>query len=222
MLVNSQSNGSVQTRDRRAGGENGNRQSVVSVRQGGLSILVDHSARRVRNGILFAPARSIDAATVNEMARSGRSIIVCCVGAERVEELRLEPMSGAVHSAHRTRFLVSVEAAACESTGISAEDRAQTLRVLGDPVSSYTDLVTPGHIMPCLPSSERDEILLHRALQISEQQTGVAAVAWCDIVDERGNVASLDYCLATGRRLGIAPHDATKPFNMAEFQERKR
>jgi 3,4-dihydroxy 2-butanone 4-phosphate synthase/GTP cyclohydrolase II len=183
-----------------------------------LGILIDEYApAHGRRGILFAPARAIHADTVNQMARLGRSVIACCVSADRAHDLGLETMRGGIERSGNPRFLVSVEAAACDGTGISAADRAQTLRDLGDPSAAAADLVTPGHIMPCLPPSDRDQILLHRALEMAETQSGVAAVAWCDIVNERGNVGSLDYCEELGDRFGLRVRHASTSIRPALF-----
>lgn len=199
----------------------GVRQATVGAVRRQLSILVDEYAPAdSRRGILFAPARAIHADTVNEMARLGRSIIACCVSLDRARDLGLETMRGSIERGSKPRFLVSVEAAACDGTGISAADRAQTLQVMGDPSATAADLVTPGHIMPCLPPSERNEILLHRALEMAEQQSGIPAVAWCDIVNEHGNIGSLDYCIELAEHLDLRIRYASPPIRPAMFSPR--
>lgn len=152
----------------------------------------------------MAPAHGIDAATVNEMARSGRGLIACCVDVARASHLGLETMGSIVRGIGAPRFLASVEAASCTDTGISAADRADTLRVLGDPAASAADLVSPGHIMPCLaPSDEAGVSLIAAALEHVTQRTGVAAVAWCDILDDSGEIAWIDHCIELAHRLDL-------------------
>jgi len=164
-------------------------------------------------GIIFAPALDIGAETVNEMARSGRGLIACCVGMRRAFELGLQSMRGGQRRPGMPHYLVSVEAASCTGTGISAADRALTLRVLADPASTAADLCAPGHIMPCLaPDDRQGGSILSITLEQAALRTGMPAVAWCDILDERGALASADYCRQLARRLGCpvlhAPHAA--------------
>lgn len=175
-----------------------------------IAIMVDRDARSGRGrGIFFAPALDIGADTVNEMARSGRGLIACCIGTRRAFDLGLEPMRGATQRPGKPHYLVSVEAAACPDTGISAADRAMTLRVLGDPASGPGDLCTPGHIMPCLPPDGADRgSIVALAFEHVSLHSGMPALAWCDILDERGEVASAKYCMELGKRLGCALFDA--------------
>lgn len=161
-------------------------------------------------GIFFAPARGISAETVNEMVRSGRGLVACCLNPDRAFHLGLQTMQGGVCRPGRPQFLASVEAASCRDTGISAADRAETLRVLGDPAARSADLCTPGHIMPCLlPDEISSASALVVALELASLLTSVAAVAWCDILDGVGNVASAEYCLALAARLGCPALDAS-------------
>lgn len=182
-----------------------------------LSLLIDRSAPRGgRNGILIAPARGIGAGTVNEMARSGRGVIACCLDVERASRLALETMRSGVQRVGAPRFLASVEAASCADTGISAADRAETLRVLGDPAASASDLVSPGHIMPCLPPDGQAGVsLVSAALDHVARRTGIAAVAWCDILEDSGEIASIDHCVALAHQLDIEILYAERPGRVA-------
>ncbi len=150
------------------------------------------------HGIMFAPAHGIDADTVNVMARHGRGLVACCVDPHRAWELGLSVMARTNWRRDRPRFLVSVEATACEGTGISAADRALTLRVLGDPATTSADLRAPGHIIPCV-ASYSDAPLSAAALDM----VGTDAIAWCSILNDDGELASISDCIELACRIGV-------------------
>jgi 3,4-dihydroxy 2-butanone 4-phosphate synthase/GTP cyclohydrolase II len=85
---------------------------------------------------------------VNFMAIHGRGLICAPLSAERAEELDLPQMTRRNHEGMKTAFTVSVDAAKGITTGISAADRALTIRLLADPKAHADDLVKPGHIFP--------------------------------------------------------------------------
>lgn len=176
-----------------------------------LCILVHPGSPSERSrGIFFAPARGIAPGTVNEMARSGRGLIACGVDPERAFHLGLQRMPGRIRRPGMPKYLASVEAASCFDTGISAADRAETLRVLGNPAARAADLCSPGHVMPCLVSDDPgSESLLALALELASLLTSVAAVAWCDILDVAGEVASAERCAELGALLGCPVIDAS-------------
>lgn len=112
-----------------------------------MIILVD-SEDRENEGDLVAAAEFADAKTVNFMAVNGRGLICVPLGEDRIRELDLRPMVRDNTDKRKTAFTVSVDAASGISTGISAQDRALTVKVLLDPTSRPEDLVRPGHIFP--------------------------------------------------------------------------
>lgn len=169
-----------------------------------VTVLVDRArGRGPGRGIMLASARGVTAETVNLMARYGRGLISACVTAERAMDLALRPMPEAVSRPGMPRFLVSVEAAACTETGISAAERALTLRVLADPSSTPADIHMPGHIMPCLPPPGSPSSLVATALNYATSHSGSPVAAWCDILDDTGELGSADYCLDLAGRLGM-------------------
>ena len=85
---------------------------------------------------------------INFMARFGRGLICVAMTSERCDELDLPLMVEKNTSAHETAFTVSVEATKNTTTGISAHDRAETVRVLSDPTAGPEDLRRPGHMFP--------------------------------------------------------------------------
>lgn len=97
-------------------------------------------------------------------------------------------------------FLRSVEAATCTGTGISAEDRAQTLRAAGDRQATLTSLKSPGHVFPAMTGGGGMADLAQRALAAL---TGEEVAAWCDILDDAGEVADAAWCRALAETLGL-------------------
>ncbi|MCB0352741.1 MAG: 3,4-dihydroxy-2-butanone-4-phosphate synthase [Bdellovibrionales bacterium] len=118
----------------------------------GIAALVDLTATPQR-GILLARAENIDPSTVNSMVTLGKGNIFAAVSAQRARELLLEDMA-ALSTRHPSpphslaQASISVEAREGVTTGISASDRAMTLRVLGDPRPHPGRLVKPGHVFP--------------------------------------------------------------------------
>src|SRR5580700_10840100 len=121
--------------------------AVEDFRAGKFVIVVDDEDRE-NEGDLVLAAEFVTPDAINFMARYGRGLICCVLTGERCDELNL-PMMVVKNSSHfGTPFTVSVEARHGVSTGISAYDRAHTVRVLIDPRSSQDDLVMPGHMFP--------------------------------------------------------------------------
>jgi 3,4-dihydroxy 2-butanone 4-phosphate synthase/GTP cyclohydrolase II len=112
-----------------------------------MVVLVDDDDERL-GGVLMAVAETIDAAQVNFMARHARGLICLSLTPARCAQLALPPMVGPSHGATASRFTVSIEAAQGISTGISAADRAHTVRTAVARNAQPRDLVQPGHIFP--------------------------------------------------------------------------
>lgn len=123
------------------------REVVDELRAGRMVVLVDDEDRE-NEGDLVIAAEKIAPEAVNFMATHGRGLICLALTRERIEELRLAPMTPNNTSRFGTAFHVSIEAATGVTTGISAYDRAHTVKVAIDPASSPRDLVQPGHVFP--------------------------------------------------------------------------
>src|SRR6202453_809149 len=117
------------------------------VRAGKPVIVVD-DAERENEGDLIMAAEKATAESVNFMMRFGRGLICAPIASERAARLGLNRMVLDNRESFKTDFTVSVDAAAGVTTGISAEDRAKTIRLLADPKAQPGDLVQPGHIFP--------------------------------------------------------------------------
>jgi 3,4-dihydroxy 2-butanone 4-phosphate synthase/GTP cyclohydrolase II len=120
---------------------------LKDVRAGRLVIVTD-DADRENEGDLVMAAEKVTPKAINFMATHGRGLICAPITDERAEQLGLQRMVLANRESYRTDFTVSVDAAKGVTTGISAYDRAHTIRVLVDEKATSTDLVQPGHVFP--------------------------------------------------------------------------
>ncbi len=122
-------------------------EAVADIRDGRLVIVVDDENRE-NEGDFVGAADRITAEQVNFMATHGRGLICCPVAEERADELELEPMVDQNTGLQDTHFTVSVDYREGTSTGISAADRAKTIRALADSTASARDFGRPGHVFP--------------------------------------------------------------------------
>jgi 3,4-dihydroxy 2-butanone 4-phosphate synthase/GTP cyclohydrolase II len=123
-------------------------EAIEEIRKGRLLIVVDDEDRE-NEGDFICAAEKITPELVNFMAKQGRGLICAALPEERCEQLDLDLMVGINTSIHETQFTVSVDLRNKEtSTGVSAKDRALTIKALVDPKTKSTDLGRPGHIFP--------------------------------------------------------------------------
>ena len=117
------------------------------LRAGRMIILMDDEDRE-NEGDLFIAADKCTPEAINFMAIHGRGLICLALTGERCDALQLHPMSPMNTSPYQTAFTVSIEAAQGVTTGISAQDRAHTVRVAVDPKTRPSARARPGHIFP--------------------------------------------------------------------------
>jgi len=123
-------------------------EGIDDIRSGKLLIVVDDEDRE-NEGDFICSAELITPEIVNFMAIHGRGLICAALPEERCEELELDLMVGTNTSLHETQFTVSVDLLGHgTTTGVSARDRALTIKYLVDPVTKPSDLGRPGHIFP--------------------------------------------------------------------------
>lgn len=120
---------------------------IADIRDGKLVIVTDDEDRE-NEGDLIGAAELITPALVNFMITEGRGMLCAPVSEEIAARLKLGPMVAQIRDAFRTNYTVTVDAARGVTTGVSAQDRAATIRILADPASAPTDLVQPGHVNP--------------------------------------------------------------------------
>lgn len=122
---------------------------INDIRQGKMVILMDDEDRE-NEGDLIIAAEKVRAEDINFMARYGRGLICLTLTHTRCQQLNLPLMVHDNLSPHGTNFTVSIEAARGVTTGISAADRAATVRAAVAPEAKPSDLVQPGHIFPLM------------------------------------------------------------------------
>src|SRR5690606_7178382 len=120
---------------------------IAELKAGRMVILVDEEDRE-NEGDLVLAADFVTPEAINFMARHGRGLICLTLTEERCRQLKLPWMVTANGTVHGTNFTVSIEAAEGVTTGISAADRARTVRVAVAPEAKPEDIVQPGHIFP--------------------------------------------------------------------------
>lgn len=120
---------------------------VADVQKGRMVIVVD-DADRENEGDLIMAAQFVTPTAVNFMAKHGRGLICAPTTSERLQQLGIERMVRQNRETFKTDFQVSVDATRGISTGISAADRAETIRIMAEPTAVPEDLVQPGHVFP--------------------------------------------------------------------------
>jgi 3,4-dihydroxy 2-butanone 4-phosphate synthase/GTP cyclohydrolase II len=123
-------------------------ESVVSDLQAGKMVIVVDDADRENEGDLIMAAQFATPKDVNFMAQHGRGLICVPTTSERLQQLGIERMVRQNRETFKTDFQISVDAARGVTTGISAPDRAETIRVMAEPTTVPEDLVQPGHVFP--------------------------------------------------------------------------
>jgi 3,4-dihydroxy 2-butanone 4-phosphate synthase/GTP cyclohydrolase II len=160
----------------------------------GKPVIVVDDAERENEGDLILAAEKATAESINFMMRFGRGLICAPITNERAARLGLNRMVLDNRESFKTDFTVSVDATHHITTGISAEDRAKTIRLLSNPKSMPGDLVQPGHIFPLrakpggvLQRSGHTEAAVDLARMAGLDPSGVL----CEIVNDDGTMARL-------------------------------
>jgi len=122
---------------------------LADLREGRMVVVMDDEDRE-NEGDLVMAAEAVRAEDINFMARYGRGLICLTLTRDRCRQLRLPLMVSDTDAAHATNFTVSIEAAEGVTTGISAHDRAHTVRTAVRPDARAEDLRQPGHIFPLM------------------------------------------------------------------------
>jgi 3,4-dihydroxy 2-butanone 4-phosphate synthase/GTP cyclohydrolase II len=166
---------------------------IEDVQKGRMIILIDEEDRE-NEGDLIIPAEKATPEAVNFMAKHGRGLICLALTESRCDELGLELMARKNQSRHETAFTVSIEAREGVTTGISAADRAQTIRVAIDPTKGRADIGSPGHVFPLMA---REGGVLVRTGH-TEAAVDIARLAGmnpsgviCEIMNDDGTMARL-------------------------------
>ena len=168
-------------------------QIINDLSKGKMVVIVDDEKRENEGDLIFS-ATHVSPQKINFMAKYARGLICLALDKKRFKKLNLKLMTDDNHSRHRTAFTVSIEAKKGVTTGISAKDRSQTIKVAVSPKSKATDLVSPGHIFPLL---SKDGGVLERAghteaaVDLSRLANGDSSPfgVICEIMNDDGSMA---------------------------------
>jgi len=167
---------------------------LEELKAGRMIVLVDDASRESEGDLVIA-AEKVTPEAINFMTRHGRGLVCLALSPEKVDALHLPPMTSQNESRYGTAFTVSIEAKTGVTTGISAQDRAHTIRTAVKPDAGREDLVSPGHVFPL---RAREGGVLVRAGQ-TEGAVDLARLAQlepagviCEIMNEDGTMARRD------------------------------
>ena len=169
---------------------------INDLSNGKMVVIVDDENRENEGDLMFCGS-FVSSEKVNFMAKYARGLICLALDKKRFKKLKLKLMTESNKSKHRTAFTVSIEAKKGVTTGISAKDRAQTIKVAVSPKSKPSDLVSPGHIFPLLAS---DGGVLVRAghTEAAVDLSGLSTAnqypygVICEIMNDDGTMARFD------------------------------
>lgn len=165
--------------------------AIEALQKGEMVILVD-SEDRENEGDLVLAAEFATAEKVNFFIREACGLVCLSLEAKKIDELGLPPMVSENQSPRKTAFTVSIEASTGVSTGISAQDRAHTIRVAANPASTKHDLVSPGHIFP-LRAVEGGVLArpghTEGSIELCKLAGLIPAAVICEIINEDGTMA---------------------------------
>ncbi len=180
-------------------------EAIADIKAGKFVIVVDDESRE-NEGDLIMAAEKVTPEAINFMAVHARGLICAPMTGERLDALKIPLMVSENTSAHTTAFTISVEAKHGVTTGISARDRAHTIKVLIDPKSAPEDIARPGHIFPL---RAKDGGVLVRAGH-TETTVDLARLAGlypagvcCEIMNEDGSMARLPQLEQLAKKLNL-------------------
>ena len=167
-------------------------ETIINVaKKGGMYILVDDE-KRENEGDLVMSTSDTSARNINFMARYGRGLICLALDSLQAKRLNLSLMSPVNQSRNQTAFTISIEAKKGITTGISAKDRARTIRIASKKNVKKNDIVSPGHVFPIIA---KDGGVLVRAghteasVDISKLAKKNNSAVICEIMNEDGTMA---------------------------------
>ncbi len=183
------------------------RELIEDIRNGKMVILVDDEDRENEGDIVLA-ADFVTPELINFMAKEARGLICLALTADQIEKLGIPLMVGnrINNSPNKTAFTVSIEASKGVSTGISAADRAHTIRVAASPSAEPNDVIMPGHVFPIRAQNGG---VLKRAghtegsVDLAKLAGLNAAAVICEIMKEDGTMARLPDLKEFAEKFGL-------------------
>lgn len=179
-------------------------EALEELKKGNMIIVVDDEDRENEGDLLMAAEKATPEA-VNFMAAHGRGLICVPMTGDRLKELKVEPMTANNTDSKETAFTVSVDSIRC-TTGISAFDRAETIKALTDAGTKPEELTRPGHIFPL---KARDGGVLKRsghteaAVDLARMAGLYPAGVICEIMKDDGSMARLPDLIEYSRKFDL-------------------
>lgn len=178
---------------------------VEEIRNGRIVVLVDDEDRENEGDLIFA-ADFVTPEKINFLAKYGRGLICMPITAEHAQRLRLPPMAQHNRTVHGTNFTVAIEAAEGVSTGISAADRAHTIRVATRPDAKPEDIVQPGHVFPLV--AQPGGVLMRAGhteacCDLARMAGLTPAAVLCEIMNDDGTMARLPDLVPFAQQHGL-------------------
>jgi 3,4-dihydroxy 2-butanone 4-phosphate synthase / GTP cyclohydrolase II len=176
--------------------------------RGGRMIVVIDDEDRENEGDLTLAAEKVTPEAINFMAKYGRGLICLAMTEERLDYLRLGPMSAENTSQYGTAFCEAFDARAGVSTGISAADRSRSIQVALDPATKPSDLAKPGHMFPL--RARKGGVLVRAgqteaAVDLSRLAGMIPAGIICEIMKDDGSMARvpdlIEFCREHGLKM---------------------
>jgi 3,4-dihydroxy 2-butanone 4-phosphate synthase/GTP cyclohydrolase II len=180
-------------------------QIIAELRAGKMVVLLDDEDRE-NEGDLILAADFVSAETINFMARHARGLICLTLTAEHARRLGLAPMVAVNGSQHGTNFTVSIEAAHGIATGISAADRAHTIRAAVAAGAGARDVVQPGHVFPVV--AQPGGVLMRAGhteagCDLTQLAGCTPAAVICEVMNDDGTMARLPDLVTFAQRHGL-------------------
>jgi 3,4-dihydroxy 2-butanone 4-phosphate synthase/GTP cyclohydrolase II len=180
-------------------------EAIEDIKAGKFVVIVDDENRE-NEGDLAMAAEKITPEAINFMAKEARGLICLPIVGKRLDELKIPPMVQENTAQFSTAFTVSVEAKHSVTTGISAHDRATTIKAVLDPSTKSEDLARPGHMFPIraknggvLVRAGHTEAIVDLARMAGLYPAGVI----CEIMNEDGTMARLPHLESVAKKFGL-------------------
>jgi len=180
-------------------------EAVERLKKGEMIIVVDDEDRENEGDFVIA-AEKVTPEAINFMAKYGRGLICLAATGQRLDELRIGPITSKYNARHGTAMMEPIDARIGTTTGISAYDRAQTIRLFVDPRARPEDFEKPGHVFPLraveggvLRRAGHTEAAIDLARLAGLYPAGVI----CEIMNDDGTMAHLPQLMELAKRFGM-------------------
>ncbi|MFH0947406.1 MAG: bifunctional 3,4-dihydroxy-2-butanone-4-phosphate synthase/GTP cyclohydrolase II [Elusimicrobiota bacterium] len=178
------------------------KEAIKDFKEGNAVIIVDDPTRENEGDIVYA-CEKITPEKINFMAKEGRGLICIAMEGKRLDELKLHPMVTSSTEIKEAAFTISVDAKKGITTGISAHDRAQTVKTIINPKTKPDDLIKPGHIFP-LRCKEGGVLVraghTESGVDIAKISGLYPSSVICEIMNEDGTMARMSHLLEFSKK----------------------